>query len=158
MDSYVLLLRGVNVGGKNRLPMGDLAAIVAECGGADVHTYIQSGNVVCRAADIEALSASVTSRIEDRFGFRSPVVTRSEHEWRTLLRDIPFPSAEGVHVMLLTHQPAAARTLDPARSPGDTFVLRGRDLYLHLPNGMGRTKLTNDWIDRTLGTVSTGRN
>lgn len=154
----MLLLRGVNVGGKNRLPMKELTAIVAEAGGAEVRTYIQSGNVVCRTGDIAGLAGAVTRGIEARFGFVSPVIWRSEREWRAILQDNPFPSSENVHVMLLAETPAPGRTLDRERSPGDTFVLRGRDLYLHLPHGMGRTRLTNDWIDRSLGAVSTARN
>ena len=57
-------------------------------------------------------------------------------------------------------KPAAANAarLDPKRSPGDAFELRGRDLYLHLPNGVAKTKLTNDYFDRTLATVATVRN
>jgi uncharacterized protein (DUF1697 family) len=157
---HALLLRGVNVGGKNRLPMKDLAALVGEAGAGDVRTFIQSGNVVCAVdpARVEALRADVAAAIERRFGFRSPVVARSAAEWADLRA--PWPDVEHVHVAFLADLPSPDRVarLDPARSPGDRFAVVGRDVYLHLPNGVARTRITNDWLDRGLATVSTARN
>jgi len=161
---YVALMRGINVGGKHRLPMKDLAAIFGTCGCEDVRTYIQSGNVVFRAA--ASLAKQVPARVEravaDRFGFESPVVLRSAAELAAVVDHLPFPKAEVgiVNVGFLADRPQAVRAgkLDPERSPGDTFVLRGRELYLRLPNGSARSKLTTNYFDSTLGTVSTFRN
>ena len=164
--AHVALLRGINVGGKNKLPMKDLVAVFAGAGCADVRSYIQSGNVVFRASPELAarLPALVAGAIAERFGLRVPVVMRTADELREVSEHNPFLAAgadrPALHVMFLADQPspAHAAALDPERSPGDAFELRGRDIYLHCPNGVARTKLTNDYFDKTLATTSTGRN
>lgn len=161
---HVALLRGINVGGKNIVPMADLAALFRDAGCSAVRTYIQSGNVVFTHAAPDDLAATLAARIEDRFGCRAPVVIRSAADLARAARDNPY-LAEGVpedqlHLMCLAGapDPAAVAKLDPARSPDDRFIVSGRDVYLHLPHGAARTKLTNDWFDRALRTVSTARN
>jgi uncharacterized protein (DUF1697 family) len=164
--SYVALLRGVNVGGKNKLPMKELAELFTAAGCRDVQTYIQSGNVVFRAATGAAakIPRLIAAGIFDRFGFKSPVVLRSSDEMQAVVAENPFlanlASDDGLHVMFLADVPAAdaVTALDPGRSPGDTYLVRGREIYLHLPNGAGVSKLTNAYFDSKLATVSTGRN
>lgn len=163
---HVALLRGINVGGKNMLPMKDLAAMFTAAGATDVQTYIQSGNVVFRAgaASAKRMPALVTAAIAAKFGYQIPVVTRTAAEFVAVLAANPFlkraADPRALHVAFLADTPTAAQAaaLDPKRSVPDEFALRGRDLYLYLPNGAGRTKLTNAYLDRTLGTISTGRN
>lgn len=158
----LLLLRGVNVGGKNRLPMATLTALVAELGATEVQTYIQSGNVVCRAAPglASELGPALERLLEARLGVRSPVAVRTVEELAAALVDPPFadqPEDER-HLGFLVGAPKPGVELDPARSPGDRAVLRGRELFLHLPRGVAATKLTSDWLDRRLGSVVTVRN
>ena len=163
---HVALLRGVNVGGKNMLPMKDLAAMFVAAGCEDVETYIQSGNVVCRARPTLArrLPALVAGAILDRFGYHVPVVIRTAGELGDIVRGNPFLAAgadpDTLHVAFLVDRPSAGRVaaLDAHRSPGDEFVVRGREIYLRLPNGAGRTKLTNAYFDAALATTSTVRN
>ena len=163
-EKYVALLRGINVGGKNRVPMKQLTEIFLDCGCADVVTYIQSGNVIFRGpkAGQERLPARVQAEIASRLGHRVPVILRSAAEMREAVRSNPFLEREDgrLHVYFLEHKPseAAIRSLDPERSPGDSFRVAGREIYLLLPNGMGRTKLTNAYFDSKLGTTSTARN
>jgi uncharacterized protein (DUF1697 family) len=160
----VALLRGINVGGKNLLPMKELAALFAECGSADVATYIQSGNVVFRAALAgAALETKLERAIADRFGFEVPVVVRSAAELRAISKQNPFLPARDVgelHVAFLKHAPAPERVaaLDHRRSPPDEFEVVAREIYLRCPNGVARTKLTNAYFDRALATISTARN
>jgi uncharacterized protein (DUF1697 family) len=166
MPAYVALLRGINVGGKNKLPMADLAAIFSDLGATNVRTYIQSGNVLFAASPEAAsgLPAAVAAAIEARLGLRVPVVLRSASELEAAIEANPFlaagVSAEQLHVAFLADVPAAERVaaLDAARSAPDAFEVRGREVYLHLPNGVARTKLTNDYFDRALATTSTVRN
>jgi uncharacterized protein (DUF1697 family) len=163
MAIHVALLRAVNVGGRNRLPMAELRALFAAEGALEVETYIQSGNVVFAAPARRggAIGGRVARRIEDRFGMETPVVVRSHEELAEVVASLPFPGAEAaVHVLFLADRPSQARLdhLDPDRSPGDRFVARGREVYLLCPNGVGRTKLTTDYFDRALATASTGRN
>lgn len=164
--SHVALVRGINVGGKNKLPMAKLVAIFEELGCAAVRSYIQSGNVVFEASPALAktLPAKVAARIEHDLGLRIPVQLRSAAELRSALRAHPLQSRgtpeDALHVMFLCDRPAAAKVkqLDPDRSPGDRFAVRGREIYLLCPGGIARTKLTNAWFDTALGTVSTTRN
>ena len=164
--TYVALLRGINVGGKNKLPMADLSAMFTAAGCAAVRTYIQSGNVIYDAA--AALAAEVPGRVEaaiaDRFGYRTPVVTRTAAELAAVLGGNPFlergEEPDALHVVFLAAAPAAARVaaLDPDRSPPDELVVRGREIYLRCPNGIARTRITNAYLDATLATTTTLRN
>jgi uncharacterized protein (DUF1697 family) len=95
---------------------------------------------------------------------RVPVVTRTADELREVSEQNPFlaagADAAALHVVFLADRPSPARAaaLDPQRSPGDALALRGRDIYLHCPHGVARSKLTNDYFDSKLATVSTARN
>jgi uncharacterized protein (DUF1697 family) len=166
LPTYVAFLRGVNVGGKNLLPMKDLACMFEDAGCAAVRTYIQSGNVIFSAsqAKAERLPGLMATGIADRFGYRTPVLLRRADELGETIRNNPFLQAGApenfLHVMFLASQPEAGAIagLDPDRSPPDAYVVRGREIYLQCPNGVGSTKLTNAFFDSKLATVSTGRN
>lgn len=162
---YVALLRGINVGGKNRLPMADLRDIFAASGCASVRTYIQSGNAVFEATQdlAEAVPEVVTREIRERFGYETAVVVRSGEELRRVAISNPFDTSGDprfLHVAFLSDTPGAeaVSSLDPERSPPDEFVVAGRNVYLRYPNGVARSKLTNDYLTARLRTVSTMRN
>ena len=166
MPTWVALLRGINVGGKNLLPKRDLARLFEEAGCAGVRTYIQSGNVLFTASRgmAEKVPSLIGSGIADRFGHRIPVLLRTVAELGETIRHNPFLEAgareDWLHVLFLADQPDARRvaTLDPLRSPSDAYAVRGREIYLQCPNGMGNTKLTNAYFESRLATISTGRN
>ncbi len=164
--TFVALLRGINVGGKNKLPMKDLLAMFERAGCATSRHYIQSGNVVFEATP--ALAAKIPELVQAAIakdsGIRVPVVVRSEKQLRRVAADNPLLRAgadpDTLHVMFLADEPQkkAVAGLDPDRSPPDHFVVRGRDVYLACPKGVAHTKLTNAWFDTKLMTTSTGRN
>jgi uncharacterized protein (DUF1697 family) len=166
LATHVALLRGINVGSKNRLPMPDLVQmfVAAEC--ADVRNYIQSGNIIFRASHTKAekLSGLISKRIAEVFGYRIPVILRTAAQLGDIIENNPFLKAGAseamLHVMFLADLPKASNieALDPDRSPPDRFHVRDRDIYLHVPNGVADTKLTNAWFDSKLATISTGRN
>ena len=163
--THAALLRGINVGGKNILPMKELARLFGDAGGSNVRTYIQSGNVVFDAPKgAQAIANKVAAAIEKRYGFRSPVIVRSAEEWRNTIGRNPFietvADQRWLHVYFLADAPQAGAIggLDPKRSAPDVFHVLGREIFLHLPNGMGRTKLTNAYFDSKLSTVCTARN
>ena len=164
--AHVALLRGVNVGGRNRLPMADLAALFEKAGARQVRTYIQSGNVVFRsdAARAARLGAAVAKAMHADLGWSVPIVVRSAAALAAAAKENPFleekAALETLHVGFLLDRPERARVaaLEPDRSPPDRFVVRGDTIYLHLPNGMARTKLTSQYLDARLGTVVTVRN
>jgi uncharacterized protein (DUF1697 family) len=163
---YVALLRGINVGGKNRLPMAELMALFRSGGCVGVASYIQSGNVVfdAPAGLAKKIPGLITEQIALKFGFTSPVVLRSREELIRTMESNPFlgegQAEKTLHVMFLQGTPSAEDVagLDANRSPGDRFAARGKDVYLHLPNGVANSKLTNAWFDSRLKTVGTGRN
>jgi len=163
---HVALLRGINLGSR-RIPMPELAAIFQGAGCEDVRTYIASGNVVYRAgARLASRVADLVAKaIADEYGFDCPIVTRSAAEIDAIVEGNPFADEaaedpKAVHVAFLKDRPAKARieALDPDRSPPDRFVVRGCEIFLHCPNGVARSKLTNQWFDSRLATVSTSRN
>lgn len=162
---HLALLRGINVGGRNKLPMKDLAALFTQAGCRDVRTYIQSGSVVFRAkaALAKRVPILITGAISDRFGYEVPVITRTADEISDIVGENPFlrgTDTKELHVVFLATVPATAQVaaLDPDRSPPDEFSANGREVYLRCPNGLARTKLTNDYFDSKLKTTSTTRN
>jgi uncharacterized protein (DUF1697 family) len=164
MGTHVALLRGINVGGKNRLPMADVVRLFERAGASDVVTYIQSGNVVFCAPKTEGLAAKIEKAIVKEVGFEVPIVLRAAEELAALVGRNPFLkrgiSADLLHVGFLADEPDVARVagLDRARSPGDSFEVLGSEVFLHLPNGVARSKLTNAWFDSKLATTTTVRN
>jgi uncharacterized protein (DUF1697 family) len=162
VGKIIALLRGVNVGGKNPLPMKALAALFEKAGCENVVTYIQSGNVVCAAAREKDLATRIEAAIAKSFGLRVPVVLRTHAELKKIIASHPFASrdAEFLHVSFLSGRPAAADTakLEPARFLPDELAVKGSEVYLYLPNGVGKSKLTNAYLDGRLGVVSTMRN
>jgi uncharacterized protein (DUF1697 family) len=164
-NAYVALLRGINLGGR-RIPMPALAALFAQAGCTDARTYIASGNVIFRAdaALARKIPGLIGAEIKRRYGFDSPILVRSTVQMRSIAAGNPFLRKQcdpkWLHVVFLagTPAPAAVAALDPRRSPGDEFVVKGGEIYLHLPHGAARSKLTNQYFDSTLKTVSSGRN
>ncbi len=167
MTAYVALLRAVNLGGTNRVPMADLRAELGLRGFEDVATVLASGNVILRSAEPEHVVAEqVGDTIEEAFGLRVPVIVRSCAELASVVGRNPFLAAAAdrdpatLHVTFLSGQPAAAAIamLDPDRSPPDSFAADGREVFLSYPNGAGRSRLTLDYLERRLGVEGTARN
>ena len=160
MPRYVALVRGVNVGGKNKLPMAELRALLESLGYGDVRTLIQSGNVVLTASKA-VKPATLETAIAKRFGISPAVVLRTPRELENAIAANPFPRADtaSLHIGFMAQKPAApvVKTLDVARFQPDELAIRGRELYLHLPNGMGRSKLPA-YVDRQLKIPTTVRN
>ncbi len=163
---HAAFLRGINVGGKHKLPMADLRAMFEAHGAADVASYVQSGNVAFDASAKEAkrIAQAVADDIEATFGFAAPIVLRTARELAAAAEASPFvvdgadPKTLAIGFLSARPRPAAVKALDPDRSPGDSFEIIGREVHLWLPNGAARSKLTNAWFDTQLGVVTTVRN
>jgi uncharacterized protein (DUF1697 family) len=166
VTAYVAFLRGINVGGKNNVPMPALRSVTESLGHEDVQTYIQSGNVLftSRSRSVAGITAALEAAIAKEFDLPVRVVVRSQRELQRAAGANPFladgadPAA--LHVVFLGSSPtkAAVRALDPERSPPDEFAVRNAEVYLHCPNGIGRSRLTVDYFERTLGGPATIRN
>lgn len=160
---HVALLRGINVGGKHIVKMANLRRLFEAAGATEVATHLQSGNVIFRAARtrLGAIARRVDAALENEFGFSAPIVTRRGAEFAAAVEAYPFTApAKERHIGFCATEPTAVAiaSLDPNRSPPDRFAIDDSHVYLHCPNGMARTKLTNDYFDRALGTTTTFRN
>jgi uncharacterized protein (DUF1697 family) len=164
MKTYICLLRGINVGGKNRLPMKELKALLENIGLQHVRTYIQSGNVVFQSKDdASSLSANISAAIMDRFGFEPQTMVLSGEEFEAAMDANPFPEAESqpkfLHLYFLasspTHPDLAA--LEGVKKENERFLLLDRVFYLHAPEGIGRSKLAAK-VEKALGEPATARN
>jgi uncharacterized protein (DUF1697 family) len=143
---YVALLRGINVGGKAMVPMAALRETCASVGCEDVVTYIQSGNVVLRSPRrADKLQAALEAAIAERFGFEPAVMVRTGREMAAVVARNPFAGADEkhLHVGFLHGAPdrATEHCLGAIDCDPEQVTVVGRELYLHLPNGMGRAAL-----------------
>lgn|SRR5690606_7721552 len=164
--TWIALLRGVNVGGAHKLNMKELAALLTSEGLSNVRTYIQSGNVVFEADDEDderALSNRISRVIERASGFRPGVHILTEEALRQAMDANPFPEATSepsrLHLFFLMGQPDRPdfECLRSLQSPTERFELKEGVLYLHAPDGIGRSKLAAS-IGRCLRVEMTARN
>lgn len=165
MGTYIALLRGINVGGKNSLPMKDLAGMFQRAGCEDVQTFIQSGNVVFQCG--KDLARNVPDLLEAAIlkekKIRVPVVVRGASAWKKIIEHNPYlkgTDPKWLHVGFLSGKPKAVdvKTLDPERSAPDEFQVIGSEVYFKLPNGIGKSRLTSQYFDSKLHMVITIRN
>jgi uncharacterized protein (DUF1697 family) len=159
------MLRGINVAGRNRVAMEDLRGLVRALGSEDVRTYVQSGNVVFRSHHMPSdLAPAIEGAIQRTLGVDVTVVLRTKEQLAQVTRRNPF-GRSGVepaklHVTFLADVPASDRVRDlrgRAADP-DEFHVVGREIYLHCPNGYGRTRLSNSFLERQLALPATTRN
>lgn len=163
--TWIALFRGINVGGSGRLAMKDLVRLLGDLGLEDAKTYIQSGNVVFRSTnrDATALAGQISREVGRRYGFEPAVLILDLAALELVVRANPFPEAvhepTTLHVLFLESD---AKTPDLAgleRRCRDTerFELHGRAFYLHVPEGIARSKVAAG-AEKLLGVPVTGRN
>ncbi|MER7457549.1 DUF1697 domain-containing protein [Micromonospora sp. NPDC126480] len=165
MTRWVALLRGVNVGGV-RVGMADLRRVVAGLGHEDVKTYLQSGNVVFGSGtrDADALARGIETALAE-LGAAVPVLVRSGREMAALAGGNPYAAGEDdptkLHVTFLATAPAVPAVAGLTVPGGENvaFTVTGREVFLHYPDGgYGRSKFTNNYLEKRLGVVATTRN
>lgn len=164
MNTYAALIRGINVGGRNSLPMKELVALLAELGCEQINTYIQSGNAVFQSdLSTEELPEEIASAINSRRSFKPHVMVLSEQTFMQALASNPFPEGEAdpktLHLGFLDSVPTSPDLvrLKTLQAPGEQFKLTGQVFYLLAPNGIGRSKLAGG-AEKSLGTAMTMRN
>lgn len=162
MPTYVALLRGVNLGPHNRVAMADLRRVLGESGFSDVTTHLQSGNAIfgARQRSGSAVEKAIEKVLLDELGLDIDVMVRTPAELAALVEGTPYPAGKALYVAFLKSKPPAkvAAALDPARFEPERFELRGRELYLHYPNGYGRTRMSGAYFERVLKVPATVRN
>ncbi len=160
---FVALLRGINVGRAHQLGMPRLTELLTARGYGNVRTHLRSGNVVLDSDLSEAeLAADLSGAIEQEFGFDVPVVVRTGAEIAAVVAGDPFATVAtdpARYLVTFLPEPPAAAAVD-ALPPADSgeYLVRGRELYLWLPDGIANTPLAGWKWDRLLGVAGTGRN
>ncbi|MGZ5077256.1 MAG: DUF1697 domain-containing protein [Methylobacter sp.] len=167
MAIYVALLRGINVSGKNAIPMSKLRDSFSDLGFNDVQTYLQSGNVVFRAeqSDEFILAAAIKARIAQDFGHEVFVLVMPAKEIAQVASSNPlWPKTGGDEKLFhstFLFQPVSPESFQALKLPaavGEQAVLVGKVVLLHCPHGYGKTKLNNSFFERALGIPATTRN
>jgi len=163
----IALLRGINVGGKNVIKMVELRSSLEKAGLKDVGTYIQSGNICFECSkSCSALKKLVHKSIKTDFGFDVPVLVREQQFFDKVIAKSPFCAkgkpkfdVKALCVTLLEKKPPAKNVKALAELDfSDAYVIAGDVVYLHLPNGYSKTKLTNGFLEKKLGVAATTRN
>lgn len=155
MGKYVALLRGINVGGKNKIKMAELRAAMERLGLSEVQTYIQSGNILFESDDDEqTLRIMIEQMIEQKFGLSIPTILRTSDELQEIVRNCPFSNqeiaeaeasseVESMYVTMLLDAPDAERMekLKAFDFKGDQFSIQGRDVYMLFQQSIRNSKL-----------------
>jgi len=164
MEKFIVLLRGVNVGGNRKLPMAELRAAAVAAGLSDVETYIQSGNLVFSAAGAAEAEAAVETLIDKHFGLTVEAIARSARRWSDYAGAAPFPDADArgnlVHLGLSKKSPGPdiAALLAERAMHGERIVVADDAIWIDFSDGVSNTKLTPAFIDKVVGSTVTMRN
>jgi len=165
---YISVLRGINVSGKNKIKMVDLKAAFVKAGFENVVTYIQSGNVIFDyvETDTNKLASIIEKSIGESFGYDIPVDVRTRDEYLKIYKSCPYEECEmeengtKVLVTLLSEEASndKKRELQSFAKHPERLSVKGNVVYLYCPNGYGRSKLTNTFIESKLELIATTRN
>ena len=165
-SKFVGLLRGINVGGHNKIPMSDLRSLCAEMEWEEVQSYIQSGNLVFSAAETTArLEVQLEDSIERHFGLQIPVIVRDAEKWLGYVNSNPFPEAslnEPNRVILALSKRSpdsdAVERLRDRADKGECLAQTGEVLWIYFRGGSARSKLSPTLLGRFIGSPVTTRN
>jgi uncharacterized protein (DUF1697 family) len=166
LKTFIALLRGINVTGRNKVPMEKLRSLCAGLGWKEVQTYIQSGNVVFQANGAAAkLEAAIEAAIERELGLSIATLVRAAVDWPAYVRGNPFPEASekepNLVMLALSKSPPRADAVEKLQERaecGERIVQVGDALWLHFGGGVGRSKLSPAVLDRSAGSPVTMRN
>ena len=166
MKTYITILRGINVGGKNIIKMQSLREMFEGMGLQKVRSFIQSGNVIFQHDDTSnaELEKLITEEILKRFTMKIPVIVIKLTEMKSIIKQNPFikehEDISKLYVTVLSKEPEKllAESVKKISFPPDEYILKKRAIYLHLPNGAAKTKLTIDLFEKKLNVIATSRN
>lgn len=168
MQTFISLLRGINVSGQKKIAMMDLKALYENLKFTDVTTFIQSGNVIFKSKE-KLSNAGFAKRIEEaifkKYGFDVPVIIRSEDEMKQVISANPFSKEKNIdekklHVTFLSEIPSeeTAMSIQSIDFPPDRFIIRNKEIYLLIPGSYGETKISNAFFEKKLKIKATTRN
>jgi uncharacterized protein (DUF1697 family) len=161
MQTYIALLRGINVGNK-QMKMADLKLLFEELGFAEVVTYIQSGNVVFSVSANNNLAEKISKGIQESFGFEVPVLVKTASEIERILAACPFSEEKKkASYFILLNEPPARNLVEKVSQeayPGEEFYITENCVYLFASKGYGVAKCNNNFFEKKLGVAATTRN
>ena len=164
MNTFVSLLRGINVSGKNIIKMSELKSLLISLGFENVETYIQSGNIIFTSSLIDELEIAkiIEKSIKNKFNLDVPTLTINQNNFQQIIENNPFSDKNPVHLYFtfLFDKPdnVSFDKLKRAIKDKEDFVINSNIIYLYLPYGAGRTKLSNNFFENKLGLRATSRN
>jgi uncharacterized protein (DUF1697 family) len=160
MKTYIVLLRGINVSGKNKLPMTELRELLSDLKFQNIQTYIQSGNIILNSEESKtAVCEKIKEGILSKFGFDVPVLARTISEWKKVIANYPF-STENEKIVAFTflNKNTKEKLIEVKNIGEDQYKIVEDVVYLYCPSGFGSTKLTNNIIEKKLNVIATTRN
>ncbi len=167
MNTYIALLRGINVSGQKKIKMADLRKLLNEAGLEKLQTYIQSGNLVFghSGAEPEALARRIEQSILEHYGFEVPTLVKTRAGFGYLLQHNPFAGdgrreEKGLYVTFLYDSPSPEQveTLKKPDLSPEEYVIDGDYIFLYFPDGYGRAKMNNNFFESKLKVNATTRN
>ncbi|MBC3757090.1 DUF1697 domain-containing protein [Hyunsoonleella sp. SJ7] len=164
MQTYITLLRGINVSGQKKTPMAELRKLLSESGLEQVQTYIQSGNVIFQSSEIETktLESKIHESIKSHFGFEVPVLVLKPEELQQIFDDCPFPpdKKENSYFMMLYAKAdeTAVEEISKLSYPNEEFLITDKAVYFYCSVGYGKAKMSNNFFERKLKVTATARN
>ena len=167
MAILISMLRGINVGGHNKIKMEELRKVYESLGFQNITTYVQSGNVLFTSNEnkIEKIAESIEQQIKNTFAFSVSVIIRERKDFQNIIQINPFLIGRNedpvkLYVTFLS-KPVPALKIDNLKVPesgNDEFFIMGKEIFLFCPDGYGRTKLSNNFFEKKLNVVATTRN
>ena len=165
MKTWIVLLRGINVGGNNIIKMADLKQLLTKAGYANVRTYIQSGNIAFESevSEPSVICEHVTQCIKGSHGFAPRTLAISLETVTQIIANNPYTDAEKtpkeLHVFFLKDPAIDAKieALDALKTQSERFTITNEAVYLHLPDGVWKSKLASH-LEKHLGVAATARN
>jgi len=164
MITYIVLLRGINVGGHRKLPMAELRVLLTDNGFTDIKTYIQSGNIILQTEEINTskIASHIQEIIHDKFGFLVPVLVKTRNDIQRVLEECPFnqKQKEQTYFVMLKHYPekALVEKAQDKSYPNDEYRILKDCIYLLPKKGFGQSKFNMNYFEKILQTNATARN
>ena len=168
MQTFISILRGINVSGQKKILMADLKALYEKLKLKEVITYIQSGNVVFKTdekiSDRE-FAEKIEKAIFKKYDFHVPVIIRNEDEIKKIIAANDFVKEKNIdlkrlHVTFLSEIPSKTNveSIENIDFSPEKFIIKGKEIYLHIPVSYGETKLSNNFFEKKLKVTATTRN
>ena len=160
---FIVLLKGINVGGHKKVPMAELRELLAKCGFLNVKTYIQSGNIVLESHEnIKNIENTIQKAIESYFGFKVSTIVKTREDLQRIFNNSPFNNEKkkSSYFMMLHNTPNAdlVKVASEKVYEGEEYYIVNDCIYFYCANGYGQAKFNANYFERKLETFATSRN